>query len=554
METTRASTPQVNATVQLPIALSALLDAIPLRAAIAGAIESALAALLVRYGVPGTIQLTLTADGTDAPPAKFLRLKIGGETVRYGDELLQHAWCYAHAVPLDPQVNAAFVQTRLAELANALDEADSSPIVEFFALISAQALEMEPALLLNEAQCAAYSDALDPAPAVGVEGLRRVLRQLLALHISIANRGAIAEALAEDGSEQSVVERLVTALRRNSIDIHLSKTSVRDLTTSLAGDASTLFPFLRDGLFSELGIPMPRYRFVIDDGQRTGSFAFRANDFVSIPLFSLPPGTIMVNDSEDRLRVQGFTEARSITNPATGQPNALIAASRDQEAQALGFTTWSRIGHLILSFAEFLRRHGWCTVDRTGVETQLRTLASAYPVLVETVGARCSADAVTAVTRALVRDRVSAQNLRGVLESLLDFDMAERSARGTNTPPHASPEAVARVRVGLGPAIAHVAARRTDTVVVYLLDPAIERLASASDEEFDAQAEQILGALRNELAYLPPTAQVPCVLTAAASRHRLQRLIAREHPRMMVIAHEELPPYRNVQPVARISL
>jgi len=66
--------------------------------------------------------------------------------------------------------------------------------------------------------------------------------------------------------------------------------------------------------------------------------------------------------------------------------------------------------------------------------------------------------------------------------------------------------------------------------------------------------DDILRALRAELAYLPPTALIPSVLTFVEARSTLQRLVNSEFPRMSVIAHEELPPGINVQPVARISL
>ena len=56
-------------------------------------------------------------------------------------------------------------------------------------------------------------------------------------------------------------------------------------------------------MFEELGVSMPRYRFAIDDQQRPGSFAFRINDYTSIPLVELPEGRIMANDTVDRLRL-----------------------------------------------------------------------------------------------------------------------------------------------------------------------------------------------------------------------------------------------------------
>ena len=108
------------------------------------------------------------------------------------------------------------------------------------------------------------------------------------------------------------------------------------------------------------------------------------------------------------------------------------------------------------------------------------------------------------------------------------------------------------MRIGLGREIAYKAARQTSTVVVYLLDPALER-AVTDMARSDETADAILDACHAEFAQLPPTAAIPHVLTTIEARSAVQELLRWEFPRQSVLAHEELPPRINVQPIARIS-
>jgi type III secretion protein V len=119
------------------------------------------------------------------------------------------------------------------------------------------------------------------------------------------------------------------------------------------------------------------------------------------------------------------------------------------------------------------------------------------------------------------------------------------------------------VRAGMKRQIGGKYSRGTDTVVVYLMDPAIEEFVSNSaameqgaelnERLAEEQREPILEAVRREVRHLPPRAQVPCILTTGDIRHVLRETMALEFPRISVIAYEEILPSLNVQPVARIS-
>jgi len=557
-----AGTPDVgdalSLSFQLPGSLVSLADAqSPLSSAVRGAVQQSVKALLEHFGIPAEPTITISARGTDvAAGGKVVRLTVDGRLTRYPDELLQHAYCYVNGQLLDPEATPASIHAWLKENCERAPDTDSGRrVVAFLRLTCVKILEREPAVLLGLPQARSYAAALVGAPDADAEWLLSILRQVLDLRISLARRQVVADVLAktprEGNAATAIVEELITALRRDTVDIQIDKPSLRELTTTWAADGPAMFPFLRDGLFEELGLPFPKLRFVVVDDVQPGSFAFRVNDLVSLPLFGLGPGQLMVNDTAERLRPSAF-EAVPTANPATGQPNAIIEAASDQRAQQQGLTTWNQIGYLILCLAEFLRQNGWCTVHRGGVLRQLQQLDGAFPALLRMVRSRRTDDEITRLLRALVRDRVSVQNLRAILESLLDDNLAGEAR--TENEPSGLANLVAFVRIALGRAIAHKAARNTNTVVVYLVDPAIERVIAEPAAELEEHGDGILRALRTELAYLPPTAQVPSLLTSIESRAHLQRLVSAEYPRMSVIAHEELPPGTNVQPVARVGL
>jgi type III secretory pathway component EscV len=118
---------------------------------------------------------------------------------------------------------------------------------------------------------------------------------------------------------------------------------------------------------------------------------------------------------------------------------------------------------------------------------------------------------------------------------------------------------VALIRSGLADVIASKAARGTATVVVYLLDPAIEdAIAAHGDGTAPADGEEPLAdrlcaAVRHELSYLPQLALRPAILTQEHLRRPLRELLRHELPRTTILSYGDLPPDFNVQPVARVT-
>ena len=558
--------------LDLPTSLSRLAEpAATLHLALRASIVAGLAELMTALGIPGQASVEIAAAADEvAAGGRVMRVTVDGRRTRYPDDVLLYAYAYVNERLLDPDATPARISDWLKERCEGSpDEAARNAVVEFLCLSCLEILKRQPSVLFGPAHAVAYAAALQETrragadtsgPTVDADWLAPILAQVLDLKISLANRQRVADVLARGRaaaqSADAVVEDLIDALAADVVEIQAPRSYLQELTTRWAQDGPGTFSFLRDGMLLELGLAFPPLRFVAAEGLKANCFAFKVNHVASLPLRGLDPEQWLVNDTADRLRLNNI-EAIATVSPATGQPNSIMNARAEGPAD---LTTWNQVQHLVLCLAEFLRQDGWRLVHRSGVQDQLRKLESVLPALVTIVRTRLSDDAITRVLRALIRDRTSVRNLRTILGRWLDYDALERTglagpAGSSVSHDAALASALAFVRVGLGPEIAQKAARDTDTAVVYLLDSEIERLtAHQSVQQLADKGDDILRAVRTELAYLPATAQVPSLLTFTESRATLQLLVASEFPRISVIAHEELPPGINVMPVARILL
>ena len=310
---------------------------------------------------------------------------------------------------------------------------------------------------------------------------------------------------------------------------------------------SELFPFLRNGIFDELGLPLPPLRFQADPSLNPGAFALRINAVRTAPRTGLPLDSLLVNDTHERLALLDI-DAQPTLNPATRQPGAIVAGEPADVLETFGLTTWDPLQFITLAIAGEIRRSAHPLLTRDVAETLLEALAVWFPALVAQARRRVPTDLLATVLRELLRDQVPIRNPRRILELLL--------RQATLEPPADAAAAVAYVRSGLADVIGARVAGGTETVVVYMLDPQLDdvvaELAAALARD-DRAAERVVAAVRTERAFLPPTAWVPALLTQPGLASPLRALLRPAFPDMRVIAYSDLPPNLNVQPVARLS-
>jgi hypothetical protein len=529
------------------------------------AIEQGAAELAATLGVPARPVVRIT-PGVVPEGGIAIRVIVGERRLLASNELLQRVYSDVCGEPLSPLTTPEVIVASLAqETASAVSQ-NGSPAVEVLARVCVEVLKQEPAVLFGPDQARSYAARLrapqhrehetaSTARPYDPEWLREVLGGVLNLGISIADRDAVATvlaaALAEPSQSTAVIEDLIGALRPNVFEIRAPRAFLRELTIG-DSDPASVFPFLREGIFTELGIELPAIRFVAVEALKPRTFCFRLNRLTSVPLRGLSPGQLLVNDTAERLALTRI-KATATLNPATWQPASIVDGSPASELQKAGLTTWNAMQHVVLCLADHLRQSGHALVHRAWVQGQLQKLRRLVPTLLSTVRARWSDDDLTGLLRALVRGGVSIRNGRRILERLAELDVVRWEPTSNAGRDRALAYPVAFVRAGLAHQIAYKAARQTNTVVVYLLDAGVERTAMepvVSVQDHDA----ILRACQAEFAHLPPTAIRPSLLTIVEARQPLVDLLRAAFPRLSVLAHEELPPGTNVQPVARITV
>ena len=213
---------------------------------------------------------------------------------------------------------------------------------------------------------------------------------------------------AGSGDGRDRVEVLIAEQASPTIDLHIEPAYLHTLS---AAQGVELFPFMRSGLFDELGLTLPSFRFRPDPSLRPNGFAFRINALLTPPRIGLSKGTILVNDTAERLALMNVA-AEPAVNPATKQPGALVTDDHEESLDAAGLTTWDPFQFLILCFAADIRRRAHVFMTSDLAASMLDQVGAAFPALVEAVRTRTGADALAPVLRELLRDGVPLRNLR----------------------------------------------------------------------------------------------------------------------------------------------
>jgi type III secretory pathway component EscV len=522
--------------------------------------EQAVAVLLETLGIPGRPHVDMLAEpktDMDNHTALF-DLTVNGKPCRFSNDLVLQAYSYVNGTPLAPFERLHTLPNWLSEDLAASTPAPEDRASALLSLVCREALTHQAGLLLGPAQAERYRADLALADTTPVERLLPILRRVVDLRISIADRATVARVLsnefASNHSAEEAAEHLIAALRPAAIEVRIEPAYLRQLTLENVAKGAEMFPFMRDGLFVELGITLPDFHFVPDATLKPGAFAFTINHLRTLPLIGLPLDTILVNDTAERLRLMNIAGTPT-TNPATMQPGSLVERANKDMLEAAGLTTWDQMGYLILCCAAVLRRSGHVLVDRELADAMLKQLGRDFPELERLTRAYVALDALTVVLRALVAEELSIRNLRRILERLIEYEVCIDADRPG--------ERVEFVRASLRNAIAHKYARGTKTLVVYLLDPEMEQaLANYPTPEptrrppeglGNALYVRLAGAVRNELRRLPPTAQLPVILTKDSLRAAVRATLAQEFPRLAVVSYADISPDQNIQPVARIS-
>ena len=377
---------------------------------------------------------------------------------------------------------------------------------------------------------------------------------------------------------QDAFESAISSLDGLSITVYLKNSNTLSMSSPYDDNfIEAMIDLMKDGLFYELGIVLPTVNFVADKKLSPNQFRTRLNDQNFLPVDGLKPTEFLVNDTVERLKLLGISDAKPAVNPANNNPCAIID-DPDGKLAAIcrqsGLTIWGMSGYLILSLSAAIRRLAGSFLNVELVSHNLNLLSEYYLQLVENVNVKLSLETLTPILRHLLDEEISIRDLRSILEALLEVegtmkaDLAQHiifstpsqnlfiSSRATELEALTAVDYANQVRKSLRRYISHKYTRGQNTLVVYLLDPKLENLLrdSAGTPLAPEDRNQISEAVQAEFNSLSSTAQTPVILTTGDIRKTMLKLIEKELPRLAVLSYTELSPDMNIQPVARISL
>jgi len=337
---------------------------------------------------------------------------------------------------------------------------------------------------------------------------------------------------------------------------------------------SEMFSYMQETLFYELGILLPKAQLRTDPNLNSSEFRINLNGEEASPITGIGPHEFLVNDTVERLKLLNI-DGRRTSNPASWIESAVVEETSGQAETcvAAGLTVWGPWAYIVLALTAEIRKSAAKFQTDETTKYALDLLSENFPDLVHAALQRYSIDQVASVLRHLVAEEISIRDLPSILEMLLlvdgttdvdfgrfivffsnaDFLCADPAGRGTS---QLTPGQLADyVRASLKRYISHKYTRGITTLVVYLLDPTIEkRIGQAGDRPLsEAETHGLLEAIRSELGMLPSTASAPVLLTNFEIRRSLRGLIYGKFPQLAVLSYQELSPDINIQPLARIS-
>ena len=559
-------------------------DGQPLRVAVAKKLDREIRALCVVLGIPGHLELSFFPSTRAAINVEeMLHVFVHGRRCAFSAELVQRVESYVLGRPLAPGRD-------LDALLDWLAASAAEPRAEFLTLLCLETLKLQPGCLLDEVVAAAclaeFRAAIQelatvswPTPRWFLPALRSVLHNGISLADRAAAGRACSDGVALALDQEMLAERLIGALRSNVVEIRTTEEFLRELTTR--NRETDLFPMLRDGLFYELGIVFPPFRFVSDASLPVRSVAVTVNHLTQLPWCVLDPDRCLVNTTlrdgtvSWKVGPEGLSApATSALNPANLNECAIIDANFRLRAEAGGLVAWGQIGYAILCLAAELRRAAPRCLDDAGTRALLDQLNRVFPELVQAARHRFPDARLAGVLRKLLDEECSIRNLRAVLEHLIDFDPIPVDASKTIvfddrlTVPENLPATriesvsnlVSTVRCGLKKYISHKASAGRSTLPVFLIDPDMEAMVvSASvalppDDALPPTEEERFRKAVHEKVRSTPSGDKIAILTTVEVRPLLASLLRTQYPRMRVLAYQELSPEMNVQPIERIAL
>jgi len=375
----------------------------------------------------------------------------------------------------------------------------------------------------------------------------------------------------------TIIDQEAIALRVKLSDLALLNAEAR-----IHDPFDKLLDRMSDGMFYELGIMMPPVEIEEDPALAPAAIAIWVNEMPLPPVTGLAAGELLINETAERLKLFGIDKARPAINPANGNQASIVAATDENisAVKGMGLTSWGPAGYLVLVLSAAVRHYAgalW-TVDST--KAVLFLLRDATEPLIRATNSQFDHSLLTLVLRGLLDEEISVRNMSAILEAMLAIDSVSivDNSKLIAFPPAAGNVAVSRqaasvadlqvndwvtcARIWLFRYLSHKYIRGQASLIVYLLDPAIEAELEAASGMSPGVAGQepmlhtpqgylrLFRAIDAEIATHDLKA---VILTPQNMRHTLRELISKDFPNVTVLCYQELAPEMNIQPIARIA-
>ncbi|MBV7338551.1 FHIPEP family type III secretion protein [Chloroflexi bacterium TSY] len=333
---------------------------------------------------------------------------------------------------------------------------------------------------------------------------------------------------------------------------------------------------MRDDLYIELGVLIPRV--IVDTDQKLQKYRFRIqiNDVRFPSLFGLESGSFFVNESPAKLAQFNIT-AKSAINPTDGSRGSIIQ-DRDNTLEwckSMDMPTWTPLEFIVLSISSEVRRNASKLLTAETVSFSIDLLRKEFPHLVASVVARFDIISLVSILRDLLYEQISIRNLQGILESLLTIngitrvDLSKYMVFSPNIEqlvPLCKDKTIENVDISdyskyvriplIESYISNSYWAENKTLAIYQLDSLLEGRIRRLDADplQEKEHNQLIQILYELTSVRPDPSQYPAVITNIDIRKRFRLLIEKELPQLAVLCYQELKAGMKLQLIEVISI
>ena len=338
------------------------------------------------------------------------------------------------------------------------------------------------------------------------------------------------------------------------------------------GYAGTL-KLMQEGLFWEVGLYLRPATVSPDPALAPGEFQLFFNDVVLPSARGLDHGTLLINTSADAARSRGL-DARPAVNPANGNDAAIVPADREAALRAdATLTVWNPAGYVVLAMSAAVLAHAGAFITARLTDLYMVQLRRVFPHLADALVERVDRLILTRMLRLLLDEGISIRDLRTIGDAVLsvsgissvdntanivfqlDTSIAYPATAMANPQRMDAADFAECARMRLKRYISHKYTRGQSTLVVYLVEPGIERqFAEARGPLPEDEARGFVAAVRETVGNASNLRPFPVILTGVDVRRHIRRAIEAEFPNVAVLSYQELVPEMNIQPIGRISV